>query len=98
MAVLVSYSEALEQLRNWVNAREAIASGSSYSIGGRTLTRQDSDVIEANIRRWHNTVQALEAREAGQTRSLGARPAFEQPGSGGSGGIITDAMWADWRT
>ena len=98
MAEIVTYTEAVDQLRGWVKAREAIASGASYSIGGRTLTRQDSETIEANIQRWHNTVVRMEAEQAGKTRALGARPSFRQPGSGGAGGIISVDMWADWRT
>lgn len=99
MAAVVSLSEAQESLRTWVKAREALASGSSYSIGGRTLTRQDSDTVEANIQRWHNTVTTLEARAKGQSRSLGAQAVFERPGArSGGAGIIPSDLWTDWRT
>lgn len=96
MAAVVSLSEAQESLRTWVKAREALASGSSYSIGGRTLTRQDSETVEANIQRWHNTVLALEAQAQGRSRPLGAQAEF--PAAGGGGRIIPGDVWADWRT
>lgn len=98
MAQIVSYSEAVAELRRWLDARAAIAAGVSYSLGGRTLTRQDSETIEGNIRRWHNTVAALEAEAQGKARPLGSRPAFAQPGSGGRGGIISQSLWEDGRT
>lgn len=98
MAEIVSYPDAVQALRDWVAARQATASGQSYSIGGRTLNRQDSATIEANIRRWHNTVTAMEAQAAGKSRALGAKPAFPQPGAGSGGGIYSDSVWTDWRT
>lgn len=98
MAAVVTLTEAQAQLRAWIDARAAIASGQSYSIGGRTLTRQDADTIEANIRRWHNTVAALEAQARGQSRPLGSTAAFPAPGRGAGGGIIPADVWSDGRT
>ena len=82
MAAVQSLSQAQESLRMWVKARDALASGSSYSIGGRTLTRQDSDVVEGNIQRLHNTVLALEAKALGHVRPLGAQAVFPRAGGG----------------
>ena len=97
MAAVVSLAEAQEQLRLWMEARSALAGGQSYSLGGRTLTRQDSDTVEANIQRWHNTVLALEAAQKGQGRALGAQACFPAPGRGAAG-IIPQSVWTDWRT
>ena len=98
MAAVVTLTEAQEQLRAWMDARAAIASGQSYSIGGRTLTRQDSETIESNIQRWHNTVRALEQRAQGRARSLGSQACFPTPGGPGIGGVYPEEFWKDGRT
>lgn len=96
MATVISYSEAVQTLKDWMAALSAAQSGQSYSIGGRTLTRQDITEIRSEIQRWHNTVAALEAQQKGQPRNLGAKASFDAPG--GSGGIIPGDIWTDWRT
>lgn len=40
-----THDELTAQLREWKNALLACATGKSYSIGSRTLTRRDSDEI-----------------------------------------------------
>ena len=72
------------------------SSGSTYSIGGRTLTRQDIPDIRAEIQRWHNTVLALEQAQHGRQRPMGATASFPTPG-GGSGRLYSDELWRDGR-
>ena len=96
MAEIVSYAEAAAHLKEWTAALQATATGQSYSIGGRTLTRQDNQTIRAEIRRWHNTVTSLEADRRGETRPLGAQARFPTPG--GRGRIVSQSLWEDGRT
>ena len=93
----ISLAYAQEQLQAWYKALEAASTGGSYSIGGRTLTRQDVPTIRAEIQRWNNSVLAIQASLQGKTRAMGSQAAFPTPGSG-SGGIIPDGLWQDWRT
>lgn len=78
----LAYAQA--RLSDWLKALEVTATGASYSIGNRTLTRQDNVTIRAEIQRWHNTVLAVRAWSNGVQRPLGAQPAFPAPGSGGT--------------
>ena len=98
MADIVSYTEAIANLRRWLAALEATSAGESYSIDGTTLTRQDVETIRAEIQRWHNTVLACEAEQRGQKRPLGAQAQFPAPGAGASGGIVPQSVWENWRT
>lgn len=93
----ITLTEAQASLRQWLEALDAASTGSTYSIAGRSLTRQDISEIRNEIQRWHNTVQALAAEAVGQTRPLGAQASFPAPGHG-SGGLISDALWRDYRT
>lgn len=97
MPSVVTYPQAIENLRDWLAALSATSGGSSYSLGGRTLTRQDTETIRAEIRRWHNTVTAMEAEAAGKPRALGSQASFPTPGSG-AGGLYPDDLWTDYRT
>lgn len=92
MAQIVSYTEAVAALRQWTEALNATSSGQSYSIGNRTLTRQDITEIRGEIQRWHNTVTAMEAHAQGRSRPLGSIAAFPAPGSG-SGGLFPQDLW-----
>ncbi len=95
----ISLAEAKEQLQNWMQALEACSTGANYSIGGRSLTRQDVPTIRAEIQRWHNAVTTIEAAQNGYQRPLGASAAFPAPGAGtGPAGIIPQSLWNDWRT
>lgn len=93
----ITIAYAQERLADWMRALEAASTGSSYSIEGQTVTRQDVTAIRAEIQRWHNTVTTLTARQQGHVRPLGAQAVFPAPGSG-AGGIIPDGLWSDWRT
>ena len=93
---IYSLSDAREQLREWLKALERASTGATYSIGGRTLTRQDIPDIRAEIQRWHNMVLAHEAAAAGRQRPMGATASFPTPG-GGSGRLYSDEIWRDGR-
>lgn len=97
MAEIVTYTEAVSNLRQWVEALQRCSAGESYSIEGTTLTRQDIPTIRAEIQRWHNSVTAMEAELDGKSRPMGAQASFPSPG-GGSGGIISQSIWTDYRT
>lgn len=92
MPAVVTYPQAIENLRDWVAALSATAAGSSYSLGGRTLTRQDNNTIRSEIRRWHNTVVAMEAEAAGRPRALGSQAVFPTPGAGSVGFSSAEAF------
>lgn len=95
----LTVAQAKEQLQNWLNALEACSTGSTYSIAGRSLTRQDVPTIRAEIQRWHGTVTTLEQAAAGNIKPMGASAAFPAPGSGaGPAGIYPQSLWTDWRS
>lgn len=93
----VTLAQAQNSLKLWMDALERCSSGGTYSIAGRTLTRQDVPTIRAEIQRWSTTITQLEADAKGQVRRMGATASFPSPGSG-SGGIISDELWRDYRT
>ena len=97
MAAVLTLGEAQDTLRRWMAALDAASNGQAYSIGGRSLTRQDIPTIRAEIQRWHNTVTALEQEAAGRQRPLGAQASFAAPGQG-TGGLIPGSLWVDGRT
>jgi hypothetical protein len=93
----MTLASAQARLAAWNAALEAASTGFSYSIEGQTVTRQDIGQIRAEIRRWHNTVVALQQRLNGTVRPLGAQAVFDPPGQG-AGGIIPGSLWTDYRT
>jgi len=95
----ITLAAAKQSLSDWLTALEVVSTGASYSIAGRSVTRQDIGDIRAEIQRWHNTVEAIAQAEAGNTRTLGARASFPAPGSGGgANGIIPDGLWSSGWT
>jgi len=94
---VMTLAYAQEQLGHWMAALQAASTGSSYSVEGQTVTRQDIPRIREEIQRWHNTVATVQARGQGKTRAMGSQVAFPAPG-GGSGGIIPQSLWTDYRT
>lgn len=62
-------AQAQEHLAEWLAAESACASGQSYTIGSRSLTRASLDQISERIRYWSAEVERL---QAGST-SRGAR-------------------------
>ena len=67
MATLV---EATAQLAAWEAASLATADGRSYSIGDRSLTRNDTSQILEMIAFWQRRVDALSATGSNKPASL----------------------------
>ena len=61
---------AQAHLDQWIAADLAVASGQSYTIGGRSLTRTNAAEIRKNIDYWNRWVQRLSAG-SGMTVRLG---------------------------
>lgn len=56
----VTIEEAQENLRMWLEAEKAVATGQSYKIGSRSLTRANLSDITERIKFWRNEVANLE--------------------------------------
>lgn len=56
----VTLEEAQENLRMWLDAEKAVATGQSYKIGTRSLTRANLSDIKERIAFWRNEVANLE--------------------------------------
>ncbi|MCF6147282.1 MAG: hypothetical protein E3K37_01340 [Candidatus Kuenenia sp.] len=69
----ITLAEAEAQLSTWLAASTAVASGQSYSIAGRALTRANASEIRENITFWDNHVKRL---TRGGIRIRGATPYF----------------------
>lgn len=63
---------AQNNLAAWYAASEAAASGNSYRIGTRMLTRENASEIRKMIAYWEGRVAEMEAAAAGMNRR-GAR-------------------------
>lgn len=57
----VTIDEAREHLRIWLEAEKAVATGQSYKIGTRSLTRSNLSDIASRIKYWRNEVDKLES-------------------------------------
>ncbi|MBM4320212.1 MAG: hypothetical protein FJ125_09675 [Deltaproteobacteria bacterium] len=64
---------AREHLAAWMAADAAVATGQSYTIGSRTLTRADAGRIAERIAFWRRTVEQLQSSRSG-VRVLRAVP------------------------
>ena len=58
----ITVEYAKEQLEIWLKANAVIATGQSYKIGTRWLTRVDSSSILEQIKFWQNQVNQLSRR------------------------------------
>lgn len=63
-----SLDEAKQGLELWKEAKRAAATGKSYKIANRELTRQDLPDINAEIDRFAGIVQSLSTRSSGIIR------------------------------
>ncbi len=52
-----------QQLEMWINASAKVASGQSYSIDNRSLTRADLKYIKEMIEFWENKYNQAEIEE-----------------------------------
>ena len=63
-------SQAQQQLDAWIAADAAVATGQSYTIGQRSLTRADVDQIRQQIQYWQATVDRLTQASYGRSPVL----------------------------
>lgn len=70
----ITLDEAREHLKIWLDAEKAVATGQSYKIGTRSLTRADLSDIADRIKYWRNEVARLESGAGGGARVLRAVP------------------------
>lgn len=70
----ITLEEARENLQLWLSAERAAASGKSYTIGNRSLTRADLSDIADRIRFWRAEVARLEYGRGAGMRVLQAVP------------------------
>lgn len=65
---MATLAEATAQLAAWEAASLATASGRSYAIGDRQLTRNNAEEIINMINYWQRKVDALTAASGGSTK------------------------------
>ena len=65
----ISLADAQTALSAWVAADLAVATGQSYSIGNRTLTRADAGEITDKIAYWSRVEAQLQRSAAGENRN-----------------------------
>ena len=61
----ISIEEARSTLRMWLEAERAVATGQSYKIGTRSLTRANLADIRESIQFWRREIARLEAKQSG---------------------------------
>ena len=55
----ITLAQAEEKLQIWMDADDAVATGKSYAIGNRSLSRADAVTIRDNINYWQKQVDRL---------------------------------------
>lgn len=70
----ITLAQAEAKLTLWMAADDAVASGQSYSIGGRSLSRADAKMIADNIDRWDAKVKQLSASTTGGIKIFSGVP------------------------
>ena len=65
------YSKELcqQKLNTWLAAEESVATGQSYQIGSRTLTRADLKQIREEMEYWAGKLADAEAEESSGGRN-----------------------------
>ena len=69
-----SLETAKEHLQAFLDADLALATGKSYRIGSRNLTRLDAAEVKERINFWSNEVERLEAGRKKGMRAFRAVP------------------------
>jgi len=59
--------EARARLQMWLDAEAAVATGQSYQIGTRNLTRANLNQIREEIQMWRREVVRLESQQNGKS-------------------------------
>jgi len=65
----IALSEAQDQLTTWLAASKAVASGQSYSIAGRSLSRVNATEIRQQIDYWESKVNQILRASSGRSRT-----------------------------
>lgn len=63
----ITQAQADAQLTLWLAADAAVASGQSYAMGGRSLTRANAAEIRQNIEFWDRKARQLSTGRVGPT-------------------------------
>ncbi len=61
----ITLAQAEAQLSTWISASTAVASGQSYAIGTRQLTRVDAAEIREQLQFWDAKVKELSRGTSG---------------------------------
>lgn len=64
----ISLETAKKHLEMWLEAEEAVATGQSYTIGTRSLTRANLAEVRQQIEYWNSKVTQLQAIAQGCSR------------------------------
>jgi hypothetical protein len=70
----ITLTQAEAQLTAWLAADTAVASGQSYAIGGRSLTRANAGEIRENIDYWDAKVKKLSVNSTGGIKVFSGVP------------------------
>lgn len=65
----ITLEQAQTQLNLWLDADAKVATGQSYEIAGRKLTRANAAEITNKIDYWNGKVQSLSQGAAGRSRA-----------------------------
>lgn len=65
----ITIETAKKHLDMWLDAEAAVATGQSYSIGSRSLTRANLSEIRNTITYWNNKVAELENASKNKVRN-----------------------------
>lgn len=72
----ITLAQAQTQLDAWLAADAAVATGQSYEIAGRKLSRANAGEITAKIEYWNSKVVQLSNTGAGRSRARTMVPGF----------------------
>ena len=70
----ITIDEARANLKMWLDAERAVATGQAYKIGTRSLTRANLSDIAARITYWRNELDKLESGGTGGIKVSRAVP------------------------
>jgi uncharacterized small protein (DUF1192 family) len=66
--------EAKDMLDRWIEAEKAVATGQSYKIGTRSLTRASISEIKKQIAYWRNEISRIKSGRGRGARVMRAVP------------------------
>ena len=67
----ITLAQAETQLAAWLECSVKVATGQTYTIGGRTLTRANAQYILEQIDYWDQKVKAVSTNASGPAISIG---------------------------